>query len=72
MDVLNVNSIISSLIYSGIGVIVLLFTFYFLDIITPHYNLWKEIIEKQNLALAILLGAAGMGIAIIIAAAIHA
>jgi uncharacterized membrane protein YjfL (UPF0719 family) len=72
MDALNINNIVSSLIYSGIGVLVLLFSFYFLDIITPRYNLWKEIIEKQNLALAILLGAAAVGVAVIIAAAIHA
>ena len=71
MDLINIHNIVSSLIYSGIGVAILILTFYFLDKITPHYHLWKEIIEKQNLALAILLGAVAIGIASIIAAAIH-
>jgi uncharacterized membrane protein YjfL (UPF0719 family) len=41
-----------------------------LDHLTP-YHLWREINEKQNTALAILVGAMAIGIAIIVAAAIH-
>jgi uncharacterized membrane protein YjfL (UPF0719 family) len=44
--------------------------FIVLDKITP-YALWKEICEKQNVALAILVGASAIGLALIIAAAIH-
>jgi uncharacterized membrane protein YjfL (UPF0719 family) len=40
------------------------------DRITP-YDLWKEIIEKHNTALAIFAGFMALGIAIIVAAAVH-
>jgi putative membrane protein len=38
--------------------------------LTPE-NLWKEIIEKRNNALAIVAGAFILAIAIIVASAIH-
>ena len=68
---MDIHNIINSLIYSGIGVVILVLSFYVLDKLTPQYHIWKEIVEKQNLALAILLGAVAIGIASIIAAAIH-
>jgi uncharacterized membrane protein YjfL (UPF0719 family) len=34
-------------------------------------QVWKEICEKQNMALAVFLGSVAIGIAIIIASAIH-
>jgi uncharacterized membrane protein YjfL (UPF0719 family) len=41
-----------------------------IDKLTP-YNLWNEIIEKQNLALALVVASMSLGICIIVAAAIH-
>jgi len=41
-----------------------------IDRITP-YDLWKEIVQDKNLALAVLIGAMSIGISIIIAAAVH-
>ena len=41
-----------------------------IDKFTP-YNLWKEIVQEHNTALAILLGAMSLGICVIIAAAVH-
>jgi uncharacterized membrane protein YjfL (UPF0719 family) len=41
-----------------------------IDRLTP-YQLWKEIIEEKNTALAIMVGAIAIGICIIVAAAIH-
>jgi uncharacterized membrane protein YjfL (UPF0719 family) len=67
----DIHNMINSLVYSGIGVVILLLTFYLLDLVITKYDLWKEIVEKQNLALAVLLGAAGIGIALIISSAIH-
>ena len=46
-------------------------SFVVLDLVTPKVAVWKEICEKQNLALAIFLGAIAIGMAIIIASAIH-
>jgi uncharacterized membrane protein YjfL (UPF0719 family) len=41
-----------------------------MDNFTP-YNLWKEIVEEKNTALAILIGAMSIGMCVIIAAAVH-
>jgi uncharacterized membrane protein YjfL (UPF0719 family) len=41
-----------------------------IDRLTP-YQLWKEIIDEHNTALAVLIGLISLGVSIIIAAAIH-
>jgi uncharacterized membrane protein YjfL (UPF0719 family) len=71
MELINLHALISVLIFSGIGIVVLISTFVLIDLLTPHYHIWKEIVEKQNTALAVLLGAFTIGIALIIAAAVH-
>ena len=62
--------LIASLVYSLVGIIVLGATFWFVEKITPE-NLWKEILEKQNMALALLAAAFMIAVAIIISSAIH-
>ncbi len=69
--VINVGAIFNSLIFSGIGIVMLILAFAVVDIITPRYNVWKEIVEKQNQSLAILLSGFLIGVAIIIGAAVH-
>ena len=59
-----------ALVFSLIGVIVLAISFVVFDKITPG-NLWKEIEEEQNIALAIVVGAMSIAISHIIASAIH-
>ncbi len=59
-----------SIIYAAIGVVVFWICFIILDKITP-YDLWIEIVEKQNRALALVVAAMCLGISIIVAAAIH-
>ena len=70
MDYINPQNIINSLIYSILGVIVFWVSFIIIDKITP-YDLWKEIVEKRNTALAFVVGAMCLGIAIIVAASVH-
>ena len=67
---INLKSLCSSLLFSFIGLVVLWISFYIFDKITPG-NLWKEIVEEHNVALAITAGAMTLAIAQIIAAAIH-
>lgn len=62
--------LIASLVYSLVGIVVLGLTFWFFEKITPE-NLWKEILEKQNIALAIVAAALMLSISIIISSAIH-
>lgn len=62
--------ILATLIYSGIGIVVFVVGFVILDLLTPG-KLWEEIEKKQNNAVAIFAGAVAIGLAIIVAAAIH-
>ncbi len=71
MDAQDIHNLTNSLIYSGVGVIVLIVTFALLDLVITKYDLWKEIVEEKNIALAIFLGAGLLGLALIIASAIH-
>ncbi len=59
-----------SMLYALIGVAVFWISFVIVDKITP-YKLWEEIVEKKNVALAIVVGADGISIGQIVAAAIH-
>ncbi|HEY3441380.1 MAG TPA: DUF350 domain-containing protein [Paludibaculum sp.] len=66
----HLGSILNAAIYAVLGVFILIMSFIVMDKITP-YDLWAEIVEKQNMALAILAGLMALGTAIIIAAAVH-
>lgn len=70
-DIINIRSVISAVAFSFIGIFTFIIGFYIIDLITPKVEVGKEIVEKQNIAVAIMLGAAAIGIAQIIAAAIH-
>ena len=59
-----------SILYALIGVAIFWICFVIVDKLTP-YKLWDEIIEKKNVALAIVVGAVAISIGQIVAAAIH-
>lgn len=69
MNTAILGPIVSSILFAVIGLVIYIVGFIVLDRITP-YALWKEICEKQNVALAILVGAGAIGLAMIISAAI--
>jgi len=62
--------VLGSLVYALIGVVIFWLCFLIIDKITP-YDLWQEIVEKQNVALGLVVAAMSLGICIIVAAAIH-
>jgi putative membrane protein len=70
MEYLKPSVFIASLVYSIVGVAIFWICFVVIDKLTP-YHLWTEIVEKKNLALAVVVGAMCLGIAIIVASAIH-
>lgn len=61
---------ISSMIYSVVGLLTFLACFYIVDKLTPG-DLWQELVEKKNTAVAIFFGAVALGMCIIIAACLH-
>ncbi len=70
-EYINLKYVVSAVVFAGIGLVVFLIGFVVLDLLTPKVNIWKELTEKQNNAVAILVGACVIGIAIIIGSAIH-
>ncbi|MDA7419228.1 DUF350 domain-containing protein [Xenophilus arseniciresistens] len=61
---------LGSILFALIGVLVFWLCFVIVDKITP-VDMWREIVEKQNLALGVVVAAMCLGISLIVAAAIH-
>jgi putative membrane protein len=59
-----------SILFALIGVVIFWLCFVLIDKVTP-YKLWEELVEKQNVALALVVASMSLGISIIVAAAIH-
>ena len=70
LEWLKPGAFFGSILYALIGVAVFWVSFIAIDKLTP-YKLWEEIVEKQNMALAIVVGALALGVSIIVAAAVH-
>ena len=70
LELINAKMLFNSLLYSILGVVVFWVSFIIVDKLTP-YELWREIVERKNQPLAIVIAAMCLGIAIIVAAAIH-
>jgi putative membrane protein len=63
-------NLFAALVFAFLGIVVFTVSFVVIDRLTP-YSLWKEIVERQNTALATLIGLVSIGLCLIIAAAIH-
>ena len=59
-----------SMLYALLGVGIFWLCFVIIDKLTP-YDLWAEIIEKKNVALAIVVGAMCIATGLIVSAAVH-
>lgn len=62
--------LLNSFIYALLGIVIFIAGFIIVDRLTP-YDLWKQLVEEKNVALAIVVGSAALGICLIIASAIH-
>ncbi len=65
------QALINSVVYSFVGIGILVVAFILAEVLTPKHSLRKEILENKNMALAILAGFFMLAVAIIIASAIH-
>lgn len=68
-ELLNPTHFLAAVLYSALGLLVFTAGFIAVDKLTP-YNLWEEIIVKQNRALAAVVGAISIGMCMIIAASL--
>ncbi|WP_442786857.1 DUF350 domain-containing protein [Flavobacterium suncheonense] len=69
MDI-SFTPVFNSVLFSVIGFAILLLAYFVIEKITPE-NTWKEISEKNNIAVAVVFAAFIIGISMIISAAIH-
>ena len=65
-----VRNAVAAVLFAIIGVVLFIVAFMVFDKLTPG-SLWKELIEDQNTAIGVLMGAVAIALAIIIAAAVH-
>jgi hypothetical protein len=70
LEWLKPGIVLGSILYALIGVLVFWISFVIIDKLTP-YKLWEEIVERKNLALAVVVAAMCISIGLIVAAAIH-
>ena len=70
MEYLKPAALVGSLVYSVLGILMVVVAFIVIDKLTP-YDLWKQLIEERNQPLATVVAAFCIAIAIIVAAAIH-
>jgi putative membrane protein len=70
METLTMRPVLASIIFSLIGIAILLITYFIIEKLTPE-NTWAQISKNNNVALAIVFGAFIIGISMIISAAIH-
>lgn len=70
MDIVVLKPILNSIIFSVVGIVILIIGYFILEKVTPE-NTWKEIVQNKNTALAIVFAALIIGISMIISAAIH-
>lgn len=66
----TLHNVLASVAYSAIGILIFIVAYKLMERVLP-FNLDKELSEDQNTAVGILIGSIMIGLAIIIAAAIH-
>lgn len=69
-QVFALKYVVAAVVYSAIGIVILLLSIIIFDKITPG-DLWKDIVQEKNLPLAVALGSMMLAVGNIIASAIH-
>jgi uncharacterized membrane protein YjfL (UPF0719 family) len=64
------NLLVLTLAFTIVGLILFAFAFWIMNKVAP-FSVRKEIEDDQNTALAIVMGSVIIGIALIVAAAVH-
>jgi len=62
--------VLNALVYAFLGCSIFLLVFWIVEKVTPE-NLWNEVLEERNVALAIMAAGFMLSISLIIASAIH-
>jgi uncharacterized membrane protein YjfL (UPF0719 family) len=68
--IINPAQILATLVYSAIGIVIFIVAYRVAEKLLP-FDLDKELAEDQNTAVGVLMGSVMIGLALIIASAIH-
>ncbi len=68
--VLALDEVVGTIFYCILGILLFILAYVLIEKLSP-FSVQKEIVEDQNVALGIIIGAVIIGISIIVAAAIH-
>ena len=49
------EAFVNAIVYAVLGIVIFAISFVTIDKLTPH-DLWREIVEEKNIALAIIVG----------------
>ncbi len=66
MEIIDWKLILNAVLFSVVGIVIFLAFGWIYDKLTP-FNLWKELIDNKNTAVAIVFGSMMIGLSIIIA-----
>ncbi|MFN8315903.1 MAG: DUF350 domain-containing protein [Chitinophagales bacterium] len=69
-NIINITNLTNSVLFSFVGITILVVSFLLIEWVTPQ-NIYKEVVENKNVAVAIVAGAFILAIAFIVGAAIH-
>ncbi len=64
------SAVLNGLIFAFLGVFVFVVSMWVVSKLAP-FDLWKQIVEERNVAVAIFAGAVALGICWIVAATMH-
>jgi uncharacterized membrane protein YjfL (UPF0719 family) len=70
MNGVRIEAMINAAVFGALGIALFAGAFVTMRRLTP-FQVWAEIVEKQNVAAALVVSAMTLGAAIIIAAAVH-
>ncbi len=65
-----VSNVLAATLFAVLGIVIFVLAFIVIDRLTPG-ELWRDLLEQRNTALAIVMAGIAIGLSIIIAAAVH-
>ncbi len=65
---IDLNVLLNAVVFSVVGIVIFIIAGFIFEKITP-FNIWDEVTKNKNVAVAIVVGSAFLGLAIIVASA---
>jgi putative membrane protein len=70
MDDIHIGSLLNAILFASSGLLLFGAAFLAVQKLSP-FDLWKEILENRNVALAVLLAGIAVAMGLIVSSAVH-